>query len=176
MSQDGNLGVTLSTWLYLLFEKGQPIVHPGILAACQAIRDMGPGDDANAVGQALVSAVRLGLGAENPGFAEVVAAVRGWLGPGVLATDLGTPADREERIRAVRRYQFSRRLPWIARVIDRFPDGVVGEHWVMIQDLEEDVHIMDPYPWDGVDEEYRLPLVDFMVKWELAGRESLRIL
>jgi hypothetical protein len=38
------------------------------------------------------------------------------------------------------------------------------------------VTCMDPYPWDDLDEEYTTPVVEFMVKWELAGSQSIHFI
>ena len=43
----------------------------------------------------------------------------------------------------------------------------------MVERVTDTVTCMDPYPWDDLDEEYTLPLVEFMVRWELAGGESI---
>ena len=43
----------------------------------------------------------------------------------------------------------------------------------MVEQFTDRVILMDPYPWDDVDEEYELPLTEFMVRWELAGNNSL---
>ncbi len=172
--KSGNLGVTLSTWIFILFNGGTSADDAGIVAACEAIRDADEGAELDALGAVLVDAVMAALGTDEPDLAAVAALAVKLYGEDKVATDLGEPADRTERARGVRRYQFGRNLPWIARIIDRFPDGTVGAHWVMVEELLESVKVMDPYPWDDVDEEYQIPLNDFMVKWELAGCESLR--
>jgi hypothetical protein len=64
-------------------------------------------------------------------------------------------------------------MPIITAIVDRFPDGSIGTHWVMVERVTDTVTCMDPYPWDDIDEEYSLPLVEFMVRWELAGCESI---
>jgi hypothetical protein len=172
--KSGNLGVTLATWVFILFNGGISPADAAVLAACEAIRDADDGAEIDALGQALVDAVLAGLGDEQPDIAAVSAFAGSLFGSEAVASDLGAPTERDERARAVRRYQFGRNLPWIARIIDRFPDGTVGPHWVMVEELTESVKVMDPYPWDDVDEQYEIPLTDFMVKWELAGCESLR--
>ncbi len=172
--KSGNLGVTLSTWIFILFSGGAQPDQAEISAACQAILDAGEGAAFDQLGQALVDAVMAALGSEEPDFATVVAFAKSLYGEEGIAMDLGEPAERDERARGIRRYQFGRNLPWIARIIDRFPDGRVGPHWVMVEELTESVKVMDPYPWDDVDEQYDIPLNDFMVKWELAGGESVR--
>ncbi len=172
--KSGNLGVTLSTWIFILFNGGTAADDAGITAACEAIRDAGEDAEIDVLGQALVDAVMAALACEAPDLAAVAALAERLYGAELVATDLGEPSDRTERARGVRRYQFGRNLPWIARIIDRFPDGTVGPHWVMVEEFTESIKVMDPYPWDDVDEQYEIPLTDFMVKWELAGCESLR--
>lgn len=172
--KSGNLGVTLATWVFILFNGGVSADDPAITAACEAIRDAGEDQQIDALGQRLVDAVLAALDTEQPDIGAVAGLAARLYGTERAATDLGESSDRYERARAVRRYQFGRNLPWIARIIDRFPDGTVGAHWVMVEELTESVKVMDPYPWDDVDEQYDIPLTDFMVKWELAGCESLR--
>ncbi len=172
--KSGNLGVTLSTWIFILYSGGTQPDQAGIAAACQAILDAGEDAAFDQLGQALVDAVMAALDSDDPDLAVVAAFARRLYGGENVATDLGEPTERDERARGVRRYQFGRNLPWIARIIDRFPDGSVGPHWVMVEELTESVKVMDPYPWDDVDEQYDIPLNDFMVKWELAGCESVR--
>ncbi len=170
----GNLGVTLSTWIFILFSKGQQPDSAAVAAACVAIRDADADAELDDLGQQLVSAVVELLASAAPDFERVLEAMKALFGDGQVGDDLGQPADRDERARGIRRYQFGRNLPWIARIIDRFPDGQVGAHWVMVEELTDTVKVMDPYPWDEVDEQYVMPLGDFMVKWELAGCESVR--
>jgi len=172
--KSGNLGITLSTWVFILFNGGTQADDASIVAACQAISDAGEDAELDVLGQALVDVVLAALGTDEPDMAAVTAMAVKLYGADNVATDLGEPADRAERARSIRRYQFGRNLPWVARIIDRFPDGTVGPHWVMVEELTESVKVMDPYPWDDVDEQYDIPLGDFMVKWELAGLESLR--
>jgi hypothetical protein len=165
-AHDGNLGITLATWIYALFDAGSVPDAAPVAAACAAIR-AGEGEP-DALGQKLVTLLREALASPEPDVDAVAALLRSWYGAEAIVTDLGSSHDREERTRAIRRYRFSRNLPWLARIIDRAPDGHVGPHWVMVEDLTEQVHILDPFPWDEVDEAYAIPLFDFQVKWELA--------
>ncbi len=80
---------------------------------------------------------------------------------------------RAARTAHIRSYQFQSSLPLLTSVLNRFPDGVVKSHWVMVERVTQTVTCMDPYPWDDLDEEYTLPLAEFMVRWELAGCESI---
>jgi len=166
----GDLSVALATFLFLLHDSGHVIDDPEIAGACTALADAGPEADANALGQALVDRIDGRL--EGGGFDTVLAFLGGLVGADNLSTDLGE--DRDARARNMRRYHFSHNQPWLARIIDRFPSGEVGAHWVLVERVTGVVTCADPYPWDDLDEEYDTPLNDFMVKWELLGCPSIR--
>ena len=167
----GDLAVTLATWIYLLYEGGHMPADEALRIACLAILQAGPDDDHDALGQALAAVVSKALRAD--GSVENVAA---WLellyGEGAISSFEGET--REDRLRAARAYQFQSSLPWLAQIIDRFPDGTVGPHWVMVERITDTVTCADPYPWDDLDEEYEQDVVEFLVKWELAGLDSVR--
>ncbi len=171
--KSGNLPVTLATYLFILDSSGHRASHDALNAAIDHLRDAGPDAQTESLGQSLVAIVEKALGSD-PSFAQVVDWLTTLYGAGRLATSLGE--DRTSRIRAARAYMFSSSLPWIARIFDRFPDGSVGTHWVMVEQLTDTVTCMDPYPWDDLDEEYTVPLVEFAVKWELAGSDSIRFI
>lgn len=167
--KSGNLGVTVGTWLYILHTYGHKADDATIAEACAAIDAAGEAD-ADEKGLALVAAVDQALG-EDP----TPDRVRGWLESLVGESHVGRidGTDRGARTQQIRAYQFQSNLPFIAHIIDRFPDGSVGGHWVMVERVTDTVTCMDPYPWDDLDEEYTLPIVEFMVKWELAGHDSI---
>ena len=171
-----NLGITLATWVFMLHVGGYECASERVRTACKALEDAPPEADLDALGQDLVRAVKDDLGEPDPDFQRVLRVVQDWYGEDRVAADLGKADDRQERIRSIRRYQFSNSRPWLALIMDRFPDGHVGEHWVMVEEVTDVVKVMDPYPWDDVDEQYQMPLGDFMVKWELAGLWSVRFL
>jgi hypothetical protein len=173
--KSGNLPITLATWMYLLAERGHVPLDPELRAALDALsvgvqRETA---DLEGLGRSLVGAVALKVG-EDTSFDAVHRLALGLYGEERVDSSLGA-GSRDLRARNARRYQFSHNLPWIACIIDRFPDGQVGAHWVMVEQVTDVVKIMDPYPWDDVDEETNMPVVDFMVKWELAGANSLRL-
>lgn len=173
MLKAGNLAVTLATWIFLLDRRGIRPDHGEIRAACDALIAAGnAGDDVDwgALGEALVAAVRGALGGESEEAVRALAADL-W---GAAHIDHGVAGTRDERIAAARSYQFRSGLPWLARIYDRFPDGAVGPHWVLVEQITDTVTCMDPYPWDDLEEEYQSPLVDFMVKWELSGCTTIR--
>ncbi len=165
----GHLGVALATWLFILDDAGHRPADPAIQAACDALRE-GTSGEVDALGQALVAAVEASLGTDSS-----VDAVKAWVASQLGEVHVGSigGTSRDERTRSMRTYQFHTSLPFVACIFDRFPDGSVGPHWVMIERVSETVTCMDPYPWDDLDEEYAQPLTDFMVKWELADCASL---
>lgn len=170
MHSDGNLGITLATWVFALHREGLNTSVPAIEAACKAFEGNRAPDE---LGRELVAVIMASLRSPEPEYEDVLAAVCSWFGRDRILSDLGRSDSREDRFREIRRYRFQRKLPWLARIIDRFPDSRVGHHWVLIEELGDQVTIMDPYPWDNVDEEYQLPLIDFMVKWELGGLDGI---
>jgi hypothetical protein len=173
--KSGNLPITLATWIYLLYDGGRLPEDAGLRAACEALRAAGvevsdAPADFDELGRALVDLVEARLdGARS--FDDVLAWLTALFG-GRLDTDMG--GDRDNRLQRARTYQFQTNLPWLARVIDRFPSGEVGAHWVMVESVTDGVRCMDPYPWDDLEEEYTQPITDFMVKWELAGGQGIR--
>lgn len=169
-AKSGNLSITLATYLFILDSAGIKADNAAVIAACTVLRDAEEGADVEALGQALV-----GLVSDALGEAGGLSAVSEWLGALYGADHIGTSlgTDRTSRVRGARAYMYNNSLPWLACVIDRFPDGTVGPHWVMIEQVTDTVTCMDPYPWDDLDEEYTTPVVEFMVKWELAGSQSL---
>jgi len=170
-AKTGQLGTTLATWIYSLYASGRVFDDADIAAACQALSQVEEGEDVALLGTRLVAAVEAGLGAAT-GIDGVVEFVGRLFGKDHITTELGD--DRETRAQAARSYQFRSNLPWMARIIDRFPDGTVGPHWVMVERVTDHVTCMDPYPWDDLDEEYHAPVVEFMVKWELGGCRGFR--
>ena len=167
----GDLRVTLATYLYLVREAGHAIVDPTLAEACAAVSAAGA-TEAAAAGAALVDAIALAPDADP---AAVQAFLDGAFGAGkvgALPMPTGAATGREARARALRSYQFRTSLPLIAQIVDRFPDGHVGAHWVMVERVTDQVTLMDPYPWDDVDEEVSVDLIEFLVKWELAGTVS----
>ena len=173
MLKAGNLPVTLATWIFLLERRGMRPAHAEIAAACDALSAAGSSDgevEWGPLGEALVGAVREALADDSE--EAVLALARGLWGPAHVSVAAGN--SREQRLSEARSYQFNTGLPWMARIYDRFPDGAVGPHWVLVEQITDMVTCMDPYPWDDLEEEYQAPLVDFMVKWELSGCTTLR--
>ena len=170
-TKTGDSHVAIATWIFLLDRKGIRPQDATLQGACDALAQGGQDADWDALGGALVDAVRARLGPSD-GEEAVLETLRAIYGAGHVASDAG--ASRDERLAHARSYEFRVGLPWLARLVDRFPEGRILPHWVMVERVTDTVTCMDPYPWDDVDEEYRLPLTDFMVKWELAGNAMIR--
>ena len=49
------------------------------------------------------------------------------------------------------------------------------EQWVMVNQFVDWVSCLDPYPFDDVEEQFSMPVEDFMVRWELAGSQVVYI-
>ena len=192
----GHLATTLATWLYYLDQAGHRAKDEAIASALDSLASIRrlqaemleaaerqdyataasiqtqieePDSDPDRLGQTLVEAVTASLNGQNT--TEVIAWAREQLGANQVGDDFGDT--REARTHFVRQVAFRTGLPWIAAIIDRFPDGQIGPHWVMVERVTDHVRCMDPYPWDDLDEEVEIPLTDFMVKWELAGNAGI---
>ncbi len=170
-TRSGQLHTAVATWIFMIDDAGHRPDDPALCAALDAFRAAAPGSDVDALGQALVAVVHEGL-PDDANAERIASWLQGLFGNDAVTTDVGDT--REARIQSARRAQFSTNLPWLARIIDRFPGGGVGAHWVLVERVDEQVTCMDPYPWDDLDEEYTQPLTDFLVKWELAGGEGVR--
>ncbi len=83
-------------------------------------------------------------------------------------------AEGQTALQAIRRYEFSRGLPWIARIAERTGNGL-EEMWIMVEKVGETVLCMDPYPWDDVDEEFELDVPNFLLRWELCGCPAIHL-
>jgi len=169
-SRIGHLPSTLATWIYLLHAGGRPASDDGLRASCEAIDGaVGEEGDLAEHGAALADAVASLL--ESGGLDSALDAVYGNAG---VAGGFGE--GREERLRNVRRYQFGLPLPWLARIAERTNEGQIVTNWVLVEALRETVQLMDPYPWDRLEEEREMPLWEFVAKWELAGSDAWRVL
>lgn len=155
--EDGNLGVAVAAWLVMLHQRGCQVSDKALSEAIAAVVD-------DATGEALVRALRSRLGAGAP--PEVAAFAEGLFGDRVIA-NFGE-GSREERVARARRFGFSTNAPWLARVYARQGD-VARPVWRVVQSLTDEVLALDPDPFDGLDEELRVPLADFLVCWELDG-------
>ena len=193
----GDLATTLATWLFYLDQAGHRAKDPAIVSALISLKTANElegamrgaaerqdyaeaarlkeqlnrnNSDPDALGQDLVDAIQASLVGESP--KDIISWACEQLDAKRIVTEFG--ADRVERTREIRQATFQNGLPWVAQIIDRFPDGRVGAHWVMVERVTDHVRCMDPYPWDDLHEEIEIPLADFMVKWELSGCIGMR--
>ena len=124
--------------------------------------------DINSLGMELVEAIQQTLPA-NSNIDDLYS----WLQERYDNIENSWHADaRESTIANIRKHSFKSSLPWLAQIAERNDNNLIT-HWVMVEKFTDTVICMDPYPWDDIDEEYELPLTDFMVRWELAGANSI---
>jgi hypothetical protein len=72
----------------------------------------------------------------------------------------------QQNLKSIRSYQYHYKLPWIARIANR-QNGLIVEEWVMVEDVQDMVLCMDPYPWDDIEEDFRLSTQEFLIRWRL---------
>ena len=77
-------------------------------------------------------------------------------------------------LQSIRKYEFSRGLPWIAQIAER-TENRIEKLWVLVEKVTDSVLCMDPYPWDDVDEEFEMDLNEFLVRWELCGSVAIHL-
>ena len=158
---------TAAAWVFLLHAAGVEAGDEAIRDACVAIAKAGDAVQGEASALALVDALSGRLSD------DLGAAVQD-LYPGRARLDMGE-GDRDARNRRIRMYVFETGLPWLARICRRRDDGVVAASWVVVERFGNAVTLMDPNPWDDVDETVVLPLGDFHFLWELAGKPSVHL-
>ncbi|MFK7931664.1 MAG: hypothetical protein AB8H79_26025 [Myxococcota bacterium] len=166
-----NLTVAVSTWLLAVRSAGHELADAQVAKACDAIRSATDATTGDAAGQALVDLVEERLAGEEP--AAVRQALLAVLGD-VALIDLGA-GERDDRIHRIRSYHFSHGLPWLCRIYERKASGAVQPGWVLVERVSDRVQIMDPNPWDDIDEDRVLPVGDFQVLWELDGCPSIAL-
>jgi hypothetical protein len=154
--------ITLATWVYLLHDYGNTSDNGDVAAACETVSGSGGEEDGEQAGLALVQAVETVL-ADAQG--EVDAAAR--LLFGERLGDAFHTGSRAERLGRIRKYQFTKQLPWLAYVWERKPENEVRPGWVIVEQVTDIVRVMDPNPWDELDEQRQISTGDFMVLWEL---------
>ena len=167
-SQGDILAVTVATWVYTLHVGGAEADHEAVRAACAAV-DAASGDaDGDAAGEALVAQV-----ADVLSGSDVAGAARSLYGD--RADSSIGEGDRGERVHRIRKYQFTRNLPWLAQIVERQEDGTVGPTWLVVEQVTDRVVAMDPNPWNDIDEERQIALHDFQVLWELTACASVAV-
>lgn len=160
---DDNLPLAFATWVFLLHVAGIDPDEGELKEQCDEVSGATEAAAGNAAGEALVARVRELIGGD--GSPKHVLAVARRLYGDRIKDDLGA-GDRDERTARIRKYQFGRSLPWLARIWER-RDGAVHPSWLLVEQVTDQVIAMDPNPWNDVDEERHLPVQDFHVLWEL---------
>ena len=161
---------TFATWVYMLHTAGVNAADDVIARCCKDLDAAEAEEMGNAAGDALVARVQQMLHDNAP---AAVAAAASTLYGDAAATDMGG-GSREDRVHRIRKYQFSRGLPWLARVYERRDDGV-SPGWLLIERVTDQVSALDPNPWDDIDEDRVLPVGDFQVLWELDDCSSVHV-
>ncbi len=209
-AKKGNLAITLSTFLYILFDRGIEIHDEAIVNICREIEAESqkstveqvmeamhlalPSDveidkatltafveaqsncndfqrqDPFELGKKLVDAVQESISSDAS-----VEDVMAWFSERVPAIVNGWATNEEHNVlQSIRQYEFKSNLPWIGRIAERTDNGI-EELWIMVEKVTDTVLCMDPYPWDDVDEEFRLDLPEFLLRWELAGSVAIHL-
>ncbi len=164
------LAYALATWVFLLKVDGVEPDDAELAGACDAVLAADEEVAGNAAGEALVKAILAKIEGVEP---EHVQQFAGALYGDRIETTFGE-GDRSERLSRIRKYQFDRNLPWLARIWER-TDDTVGPMWLVVERVTDEVAAMDPNPWNDIDETRRLPVADFQVLWELDGCTSVAV-
>lgn len=164
------LSYTFATWVFLLHVDGEKADDAAVVAACDAVIQAEDESTGNAAGEALVASVKKRLSSDTPD--AVLHAAAALYGPRAAAT-LGQ-GSRDERTTRIRQYQFSRQLPWLARIWERTDAGVVPS-WLLVERVTDEVRAADPNPWNDIDETRHLPVSDFHVLWELDACSAVHL-
>lgn len=174
MSRDarGRQAVTLATWVTLLHARGRPCPDATVAEHCQAIVDAADSEAREAQGTALVALLgdRLSDTAGPDGLRTLAASLYG----DALRVDLaeGGPDDLRHRLRM---RSFAGRLPFLAWIWERHGDGEVAPHWVLVERAIDTVELIDPDPFDALDEDRSLAVDEFLVLWRLGGHAHVAI-
>lgn len=169
---DNATHLTVATWVAELHRAGLAPQDATIAAACDALAQASTSEVGDAAGKRLVEAIGAHLPDNDP--ATISALAQALYGASV-STQMGE-GDRQARTSRIRKYQFTRRLPWLARIFERRSDGSVAPGWLVIHGCTDQVHALDPNPWDDIDEQRDLPLADFLVLWELDDCASVSVI
>lgn len=164
--------VTFATWVFQIHAAGVPVGDAEVAAACAAVDAAEDAESGDAAGMALVEIIQARLGQGEPTLDAMQELARALFGRSVYV-DLGE-GSREDRVGAIRKFQFSSATPWLARIQERI-DGAVQPSWLLIERVGTEVMAMDPNPWNDIDEDRTLPMCDFQVLWELDGCASVRV-
>lgn len=170
-SRIGDLPATLSTFIFLSRALGSGVVDSAVCDLCDRVQlaiESGSAEEIEAAGDELCGAV-----SSIAEGGDVAAALGRVYGSESVETSFGV--DRAAALRGIRRYAFVKSRPWLAGMVERV-DGELVTQWVIVEELGEGtVTLMDPWPWDSLEEERVIPTWEFLVKWELAGSPSARL-
>ena len=158
---------TFATWVFLLHASGVEAAETTVRDGCKAIVDAQDEETGDAAVMALIEEVATGLSGGVETLAHQLYGDR-------VDTDMGA-GTRAERSRRIRMHEFKNWIPWLAKIYQRDGSGAVHPVWVVVERLANVVTIMDPNPWNDIDEEYDLPVEDFHVLWELGGTQSISL-
>lgn len=148
--------MTFATALFLLRRAGLKVEDAALESLAAQLHDCSEQSAALAAAEKLAVALdtgggfRAGLGRAFPSMKVQVVS-----------------GDRHEHVRALRRARFGSSLPMLAPIVDKH-EGGVAIRWAIVLDVDEEVHLLDPNPWDDIAEERHMPIDDFAVRWELA--------
>lgn len=169
--RDGKLPLAFATWMLRLHAAGVRAGDAPLAEACDAVAGAADAHGGEVAAGTLLEALDDRLPIAEPG--PVVALARGLYGDAV--SEDFCEGDRAERTRRIRKYQFGRSLPWLARIQERQADGRVGPSWLVVEQVTDRVRALDPNPWNDIDERRQIPLGDFHVLWELDGCPSVHL-
>jgi hypothetical protein len=162
---DPNVAYTVATFCYLVHRSGTAIADTKVAAACKAV-DEGANE---ASGKALVAVLGDVLGDGSPD-----AIISGLSGLFSVQADAAGGASREERVAGIRRSLFGRSTPWLAWILERGEGGLFLQ-CVLVEGFGEAAQLMDPNPFNDIDEQVSMAIPEFMARWELAGCRSLSL-
>ncbi len=156
---------TFGTWVFLLHASGVESLETTVCDRCKAIVAAPDAEAGEIAVQALIKQIVGGLAEGEAALAQKLYGDR-------VALDMGE-GSRAERNRRIRMFEFKNGLPWMAQIYQRGENGTVAPVWVVVERVANKVAIMDPNPWNDIDEEYELDVSDFHVLWELAAQPSV---
>jgi hypothetical protein len=160
---------TVTTFLVMAHRAGFSVESPAFVELAERI---GGQDSGEALGQELVAVVKEYIGDGSPD--AVIAGLKTLLGDAVRA-DQNYGDHRDARLAGIRRTLFGHSTPWLAWVLERSPAGQLGSTCLLVEDFADKVVVMDPNPFNDVDESRRYSISEFLAIWELAGCRSLAL-
>ncbi len=160
---------TVTTFLVMAHRAGFAVESPAFVGLAERIGGDGSGEE---LGQELVAVVKGFLGDGSPD--AVIAGLKTLLGAAVVA-DANFGDHRDARLAGIRRTLFGHSTPWLAWVLERSPEGTLHSTCLLVEDFADKVVVMDPNPFNDIDESRRYSISEFLAIWELAGCRSLSL-